>query len=125
MSISKIASKVIGDKRRWREYKRRTAALPEHYRTAVEALERYLMNFGPTDGGTAASMFEDLADLFEQAAADQTPIRAVVGQDPVEFAEAFLQNYEKGGWFIRERKRLVSAIERAAGEASDGAGTSR
>ena len=38
---------------------------------------------------SAASMFEDLADLFEQAAADATPIREIVGEDPVEFVDAF------------------------------------
>ncbi|MGZ5384481.1 MAG: DUF1048 domain-containing protein, partial [Acidimicrobiia bacterium] len=61
MSISKFTSKVIGDKRRWRQYKARTRQLPANYRTAVEALERYLMYFGPADGDSAASMFEDLA----------------------------------------------------------------
>jgi hypothetical protein len=53
--------------------------------------KRYLTYFGPADGGSAAAMFEDLADLFEQAAADGTPVRAIVGEDPVEFAEAFLR----------------------------------
>ena len=37
------------------------------------------------------SMLGDLADLFEQAAADRTPIRAVVGEDPVRFAETFFR----------------------------------
>jgi DNA-binding ferritin-like protein (Dps family) len=122
MSISKFTSKVIGDKRRWREYKARTRQLPENYRAAIDALERYLMYFGPADGDSAASMFEDLADLFEQAAADGTPIREIVGEDPVEFADAFLQNYSKGGWVTRERERLVNAIARAEGE--DGGGRS-
>ena len=116
MSISRFTSKVVGDKRRWREYKARTRQLPENYRTAIDALERYLMYFGPADGDSAASMFEDLADLFEQAAADGTPIREIVGEDPVEFVEAFLQNYSKGGWVTRERERLVNAIARAEGE---------
>ena len=116
MSISKFTAKVIGDKRRWREYKALTRRLPENYRVAVEAFERYLMYLGPTDGDSAASMFEDLADLFEQSAADGTPIRAVVGEDPVEFIEAFLQNYPEGQWRSRERERLISDIDRAAGE---------
>ncbi|SHN28073.1 MULTISPECIES: DUF1048 domain-containing protein [Streptomyces] len=34
---------------------------------------------------------------FEQAAVDGTPIREIVGQDPVEFVEAFVQNYSEGG----------------------------
>ncbi|WP_410622949.1 DUF1048 domain-containing protein [Amycolatopsis sp. cmx-8-4] len=115
MKISDITTKVIGDKRRWRAYKARTRQLPANYRAAVEALERYLMFFGGADGDTAASMFEDLIDLFEQAAADGTPIREIVGADPVDFVDAFIQNYTKGGWVTRERERLTNGIERAEG----------
>jgi DNA-binding ferritin-like protein (Dps family) len=83
------------------------------------------MHLGPADGASAASMFEDLADLFEQAAADETPIREIVGEDPVEFVETFLQNYPQGQWRIRERERLISAIDRAAGEDIENEGKSR
>ena len=106
-------SKVIGPKRRWRAYKARVKALPASYRTAVEAIERYLMHFGPMDGDSAASVLEDVADLFERAAADGTPIREIVGEDPVEFVEALVGNYEKGGYVTRERERLTNAIKRA------------
>ncbi|WP_328453070.1 DUF1048 domain-containing protein [Amycolatopsis sp. NBC_00438] len=106
---------MIGDKRRWRAYKARTRQLPANYRAAVEALERYLMFFGAADGDTAASMYEDLIDLFERAAADGTPIREIVGADPVDFVDTFIQNYSKGGWITRERERLTNGIERAEG----------
>ena len=106
-------SKVIGPKRRWRAYKARVRQLPPNYRTTVEAIERYLMHFGPMDGDSAASLLEDVADLFERAAADGTPIREIVGEDPVEFVEALIGNYEKGGYVTRERERLTNAIARA------------
>lgn len=73
------------------------------------------MYFGPGDGGGLMSMLEDLADLFEQSAANRTPVRAVVGEDPVEFAEAFLRNYPEGQWISRERKRLTNAIDTVVG----------
>ena len=112
--MATFISKMIGDKRRWRQYKARTKQLPENYRTAVEGLQRYLMYFGPGDSEGFMLMFEDLADLFEQAAADRTPIREIVGDDPVEFAEAFAKNYfGKGGYVTRERERLGRAIETA------------
>jgi DNA-binding ferritin-like protein (Dps family) len=63
------------------------------------------------DGDSAVSLLEDVADLFEQAAADETSIRQVVGEDPVEFVEALIQNYSKGGYVDRERQRLVAAME--------------
>src|SRR5215813_9290528 len=109
-------SKVIGPKRRWRAYKARVRQLPENYRTTVDAIERYLMLFGPMDADSAAAVFEDVADLFERAAADGTPIREIVGQDPVEFVEALVGNYEKGGYVTRERNRLSRAIEQDVGE---------
>jgi DNA-binding ferritin-like protein (Dps family) len=114
MFISKFISKVIGEKGQWREYKARVRQLPASYRTAVDALERYLNYFGTGGGGTA--IYEDLVDLFEQSAANGTPIREIVGDDPVEFIEAFVRNYPKGQWIIRERERLNNAINRAAGE---------
>ena len=112
-----VFSKMIGDKRRWRQYKARTRQLPENYRTAIDAVERYLMYAGGRgDGPGSASMLDDLADLFEQAAANGTPIREIVGDDPVEFIETFVQNYPEGQWISRQRERLNNAIERAAGE---------
>ena len=107
----------LEQKKRYRQYKARTKQLPANYRSAVEALERYLMYFGSiTRGETLVSMLEDLADLFEQSAANGTPIREIVGEDPVEFAETFLQNYSEGQWINKERERLTSAIDRAAGQ---------
>jgi len=114
MFISKFISKVIGPKREWWQYKARARQLPASYRTALDALERYLMYLGGGDDGTA--MCADLVDLFEQSAANRTPLRQIVGEDPVEFIETFVRNYPKGQWIIEERKRLTNAIERAAGE---------
>jgi DNA-binding ferritin-like protein (Dps family) len=118
MGITALTTTVIGDRKRWRQYKARTRALPEDYRTAVEGIERYLMYFGAVDGDNAASIFEDVADLFERAAADSTPIRDIVGDDPVAFVDALVDNYEKGGYVARERERLNRTIALAAGETS-------
>ncbi len=60
---SGFLAQVIGDKRRWRAYKARVRRLPEDYRTAVDAFQRYFMYFGAVDGDSAASMLEDLAAL--------------------------------------------------------------
>ncbi len=116
MEISKYIEKVtgdLGDKRRWREYKVRAKQLPEPYRTVIGAFERYLM-YSASGGGV--SMFEDLADLFEQSAADGTAVRDIVGDDPVEFIEAFGRNYQDESWIKRERQRLTDAIDHAAAE---------
>ena len=118
-------SRMIGDKRRWRQYRARTGRLPAGYRTTVEALQRYMFMFGPGKGDSLLSMLEDLIDLFEQSAANGTPVREVVGEDPVEFAETFLRNYPEGQWISRERDRLTSAVEHAETECTGPEGTSR
>lgn len=110
--------KVTGsfdDKRRWHAYKARKTQLPQGYRTALDGIERYLMYAGSiVKGDVLMRMFEDLADLIEGAAADGTPIRDVVGDDPVEFADTFMQNYADGQWIAKERKRLNDAIDDAS-----------
>lgn len=114
-----LLEKVVGDfgdKRRWLRYTARVKALPPGYRRAAQALERYLLYFGATEGDLWLSAFEDLADLFEQAAADGTPVREIVGSDPVDFAEAFAANYGGAGWINKERRRLNEAIDRAEDE---------
>jgi DNA-binding ferritin-like protein (Dps family) len=102
MFIEKVVGD-LGDKRRWRQYKARVKALPANYRTTVAALEGYLTYFGMITKGDVPmdvlmSMLGDLVDLFEQAAADGTPIRAVVGDDPVEFAETYFRDHSDGRW---------------------------
>lgn len=106
----------LQDKKRWRAYKARVQQLPSGYRTAVEGVERYLMYTGPGDGDQLLQMFDDVADLFERAAADDTPVRAIVGDDPVEFVETFKSNYGISSWLGKEQRKLTDAIQRAESE---------
>ena len=108
--ISKFIAKVIGPKQGWREYKARARQLPASYRTALDALERYLNYLGP--GGDGGAILADLLDLFEQGAANGSPLREVVGEDPVAFIEAFIENYRERHWRAGERERFINAIER-------------
>ena len=102
------------DKKRWRAYKARIQQLPPNYRTAVEGVE--LMMTGPADGDYMLDMVDDLADLFEQAATDATPVREIVGDDPAEFVDTFKSNYGLAAWMGREQRRLADAIQRAEDE---------
>jgi len=108
----------IDDKKQWRAYKARIKALPEPYRESASAVERYLMSSGgvPNDGALLVTMFHDLADLFERAAVDATPVRDLVGDDPVEFVTEFVKTYSDGGWIAKEQQRLKKSIDRASGE---------
>ena len=102
--------------RRYRRYKSRKKQLPANYREALDAVERYVWFFASGQGESLLPLVEDLVDLFEQSAASRTPIRDVVGEDPVEFAETFIQNYPQNLWINRERERLTHTIESITGE---------
>ena len=105
-----IITGPLEQKKQYRQAKARMEALPEPYRIAAEAVNRYLMyNGGHTDGDTVVQMFLDHVDLWERAATDGTPVAEIVGDDPVEFAEAY------GGkrWIDKERTRLAKAIDDA------------
>ena len=104
----------LEQKKQYRQYRARIEALPGPYATVAKALQRYFMYYGGvTDGETIVRMLGDFADLWERAAADGTPVRAIVGDDPVEFADAFAQAYTGKRWIDKERARLTKAIEDA------------
>lgn len=105
----------LEQKKQYRQYMARIKALPEPYNTVAKALHRYFMYYvgTPVDGETALTMMGDFVDLWERAAADGTLVREIVGEDPVEFADAFAQAYVGKRWIDKERARLAQAIEDA------------
>jgi DNA-binding ferritin-like protein (Dps family) len=104
----------LEQKKQYRVYKARLDAIPQPYGTAAKAMDRYFMFYGGfTDGETALTMMGDLIELWERAAVDGTPVRAIVGEDPVEFAETFARAYSGTQWIDKERARLIKSIEDA------------
>ncbi|WP_104087783.1 DUF1048 domain-containing protein [Arthrobacter sp. GMC3] len=105
----------LEQKKQYKQYKTRIDSLPEPYGTAAKALQRYFMyNGGVTDGETALKMMGDFVDLWERAAVDGTPVRSIVGEDPVDFADTFSAAYGGKQWIDKERERLNKAIDGAA-----------
>lgn len=105
----------LEQKKQYKQYVARIEALPEPYGESAKALQRYFMyNGGIVDGEILLTMMGDFVDLWERAAADGTPIRDIVGDDPVEFADSFTQAYSAKQWIDKERERLTKAIDAAA-----------
>lgn len=104
----------LEEKKRYRQYRARIEALPEPYADTAKAFQRYFMYYGGVvDGETTLTMMGDFVELWERAAADGTSVRAIVGADPVEFAETFAQAYTGKHWIDKERARLTKAVEDA------------
>ena len=115
--VAKWIETLTGSLEQKKQYKRdraRIEALPEPYASTGKAFERYFMYYGGvTSGDTLVTMLGDFTDLWERAALDGTPVRDVVGEDPVEFAETFAQSYAGARWIDKERARLTAAVEDA------------
>jgi DNA-binding ferritin-like protein (Dps family) len=106
----------LEQKKQYRQYRARLEGLPVPYLAAAKAVDRYLMASGSiTDGDTLVRMLGDLVELWERAAADGTPVRDIVGDDPVEFTETFRAAYAGKEWIDKERARLRQAIDDATG----------
>ena len=107
----------LDQKKQYKQSMAHIGALPEPYRATAKALHHYILATGGiVDGDSMTRMFDDFADLWERAAADGTPVREIVGDDPSEFADTFVQAYAGKHWADRERKRLADAVEAAVAE---------
>ena len=104
----------LEQKKQYKQAKARLDALPEPYRSTAAALHRYFLYYGGiTDGDILVQMFLDHADLWERAAIDGTTVSAIVGDDPVDFAENYAQAYGGKQWIDKDRKRLIAAVDEA------------
>jgi DNA-binding ferritin-like protein (Dps family) len=106
----------LEQKKQYKQTMARVEGLAEPYRSTAKAFNRYFMYYGGlTEGDTLVTLLSDHADLWERAAVDGAPIRDIVGDDPVEFAETFASSYSGTQWIDKERARLVKAVDEASG----------
>lgn len=82
---------VIGDlegKRAYRRFMKRVNALPKEYCYAFKKMRSYLYN---TDLTGCDTLFPDLVELLEAAAAQGKPVLAVVGGDVATFCDELVR----------------------------------
>jgi len=104
----------LEQKKQYKQAVARMDALPEPYRATAKAYQRYFMYYGGVvDGTSLITMWGDFADLWDRAVADGTSVRAIVGDDPVEFGESFVQAYSGRQWIDKERARLTTSVTAA------------
>lgn len=98
------------EKKRYKDYQKAKAQLPDEYKKALSALDHYMMNF--VGSGEFMVIFEDLLQLFADAAAESRPIKEIVGEDPVQFADEIMAEYPEVLWINKTRKKLRDEFER-------------
>ncbi|MEX1638841.1 DUF1048 domain-containing protein [Enterococcus sp. C1(2024)] len=100
-----LIKKVVGDKKEYKEYKRRIAALPAEYRQVFQEIEKYAWHFSDHSGANMFNALTDLLDLFEEGAANGTPIKNITGEKVCDFAETIV-NEVAGKWTDKQKEKL-------------------
>ena len=102
--------RLIREKREWRLYKRRVAALPADYRTVISQIETFMWNFA-VDSQMIA-VFEGILDLFEEGAAQGRKVLEVTGEDVAEFAKDVLAEVQAATWTGKKADRLNAEVHK-------------
>ena len=107
--------KIIGsfdDKREWKELEARAKALPNDYRNAYKAIQKYMWNAGggPTDWKDSNRIFVGILDLFEEGAAEGRKETDLTGEDVAAFCDDLVKDEKT--WTDKYRKKLNDTIGR-------------
>lgn len=86
-----IFEKIIGsldDKREWRAIEARAKALPNEYRKAYKAIQKYWWTSGgPSDWKDCSRILCGILDLFEEGAAEGKKVTDLTGEDVAAFCD--------------------------------------
>jgi len=101
--------KMIGEKREYRAYRSRVDALPDEYRKAMTAIEKYMWSFAR--GAGMLRLLENILEMFENSASDGLRVKEVVGHDIAGFCDALLAEFPEETWMDKMRKKLRDSVE--------------
>ncbi|WP_125579414.1 DUF1048 domain-containing protein [Lacticaseibacillus suibinensis] len=113
-NIKNSFNNMIKDKKRYRQFLKDVKQLPAPYADTVTALTKYIWSFAGS--GAMMDVLEEVLHIFQESAADQVPVRQIVGEDPVEFAENIMAQYPEEMWLIKYRKQLRQKVKEAEQE---------
>lgn len=80
-------------------------ALPPEYRQVFQEIEKYAWHFSDHSGANMFNALTDLLDLFEEGAANGTPIKNITGEKVGDFAETIV-NEVAGKWTDKQKEKL-------------------
>ena len=99
---------MIKDKKRYKQFTKDIKALPAPYAVTVNALAKYIWNFAGS--GAMMDVLEEVLHIFQESAPENVPVRQIVGEDPVEFAENIMAEYPDELWLIKYRSQLRQKV---------------
>ncbi|WHY64523.1 DUF1048 domain-containing protein [Neobacillus sp. SuZ13] len=110
-----IFEKIIGsleDKREWKAMEARSKALPNEYRNAYKAIQKYMWTAGggPTNWKDTSRIFFGILELFEEGAAEGKKVTDLTGKDVAAFCDDLVKDEDT--WKDKYRKKLNDTIGR-------------
>jgi len=107
--MADLLKKILGDKKRYRAFKNNVAALPQPYAETMDALQKYMWNFAKGDGFMDA--LEEILHIFQENAAENVPVKNIIGDDPVKFCDDIMAQYPDDLWLITYQNKLRKQIK--------------
>lgn len=107
--MENLLKKMVGDKKRYREFKAEVAALPTPYKETFEALEKYMWNFAKGDG--FLQILEQILEIFQENAEQNVPVKNIIGNDPVKFCDEIMAQYPDALWLIKSQNKLREQVK--------------
>lgn len=84
---------IVDGKKQWRTHVARIKALPGDYRIVYTEIQKYYFKVGPAELADG-QLLSELADFFEQGAADDKTVTELIGSDVATFADNLLAGYQ-------------------------------
>ncbi|HBF74219.1 MAG TPA: hypothetical protein DDW71_03070 [Lactobacillus sp.] len=109
--MTNLLNNIIGDKKRYKQFKQEVEALPKAYAETFNALQSYIWNFAKN--GAMMDVLEEMLHMFQESAAEKVPVNQLIGDDPVDFAENIMAQYPDELWLIKYRTRLREQVKKA------------
>ncbi|MCI8554581.1 MAG: DUF1048 domain-containing protein [Clostridiales bacterium] len=93
MSLMEKVWGNVQDKREWKELETRAAKLPENYRKAYKAIQKYMWSSGhcPADWKDSFHILQGMVELLEEGAAEQKSVAELTGGDAAAFCDDMLK----------------------------------
>lgn len=103
------------DKAEYKASLERVKILPKDYRIIYEEITKFLWQFSSGNGMDRVYLNQDLLEFFEESAAADIPVSALIGGDVGAFAENTLHEYQAKTWInsqkIKMNQRIAKKLE--------------
>lgn len=92
--MNNILTKMLRDKREWKQLEKRVSQLPEDYIFVYHKIQNYMWYFvaDHAAGKEMINVFSDILELFEEGVANEKSVLEITGEDVAFFCDELVRN---------------------------------